>query len=141
MNPDGHLDHVELYVSNLSQSAEFWGWLLARLDYEEYQSWAQGQSWRHPLSGTYLVIVQADERFLDPEYHRCRVGLNHLAFQVASPGHVDDLTNELKKRGATLLYADWHPHAGGPGTYAVFFEDPDRIKVEVVARMKREATR
>jgi hypothetical protein len=26
-----------------------------------------------------------------------------------------------------------HPYAGGTDHYAVYFEDPDRIKVEVVA--------
>jgi len=30
-----------------------------------------------------------------------------------------------------ILYADRHPHAGGPDSYAVFFEDPERIKVEL----------
>jgi hypothetical protein len=29
--------------------------------------------------------------------------------------------------------ADKHPHAGGPASYAVFFEDPERIKVELTA--------
>jgi catechol 2,3-dioxygenase-like lactoylglutathione lyase family enzyme len=33
----------------------------------------------------------------------------------------------------TILYQDRHPHAGGENYYAVFFEDPDRIKVELVA--------
>lgn len=30
-------------------------------------------------------------------------------------------------------YEDRHPYAGGPDYYAVFFEDPDRMKVEIVA--------
>ena len=31
------LHHVEIYVSNLSKSVEFWGWLLPELGYEQYQ--------------------------------------------------------------------------------------------------------
>jgi len=46
---------------------------------------------------------------------------------------VDELTAELKTRGVNILYADSHPHAGGEDYYAVFFEDPDRMKVEIVA--------
>lgn len=78
-------------------------------------------------------FVQAEERFLDIPYHRCRVGLNHLAFYAKSRNHVDDMTERLKERGVHILYQDKHPFAGGDNYYAVFFEDPDRIKVELVA--------
>ncbi len=60
-------------------------------------------------------------------------GLNHLAFHAASRAQVDDVTVKLKARGVPILYADRHPYAGGPDYYAVFFEDPDRMKVEVTA--------
>ncbi|WP_029099360.1 VOC family protein [Brevibacillus thermoruber] len=125
------LHHVELYVSDLRRSAAFWGWLLEQLGYEPFQEWENGVSWR--CGETYLVFVQAEERFLDIPYHRCRVGLNHLAFHARSRRQVDALTEELRRRGVTILYEDRHPHAGGPDHYAVYFEDPDRIKVEVVA--------
>jgi catechol 2,3-dioxygenase-like lactoylglutathione lyase family enzyme len=125
------LHHVELYVSDLRRSAAFWSWLLEQLGYEPFQEWENGVSWR--CGETYLVFVQAEERFLDIPYHRCRVGLNHLAFYARSRRQVDALTEELRRRGVTILYEDRHPHAGGPDHYAVYFEDPDRIKVEVVA--------
>lgn len=127
----GCLHHVELYVSDLDRSIAFWGWFLESLGYKLYQSWEQGRSWR--LYDTYLVFVQTEPRFLDVPYHRCRVGLNHLAFHARSREHVDEVTAELKRRGVSILYHDRHPRAGGEGSYAVFFEDPDRIKVELVA--------
>jgi catechol 2,3-dioxygenase-like lactoylglutathione lyase family enzyme len=127
----GALHHVELYVSNLEQSAAFWGWLLQRLGWAPYQHWAQGRSWRH--DATYIVLVQVAERFRSPPYHRCRTGLNHLAFHAASRATIDDLTRALRERGTKILYEDRHPFAGGPDHYAVYFEDPERIKVEVVA--------
>lgn len=43
------------------------------------------------------------------------------------------MTERLKERGVHILYQDKHPFAGGDNYYAVFFEDPDRIKVELVA--------
>lgn len=76
------LHHVELYVSDLRRSAAFWSWLLEQLGYEPFQEWENGVSWR--CGETYLVFVQAEERFLDIPYHRCRVGLNHLAFHARS---------------------------------------------------------
>ncbi|WP_255193384.1 VOC family protein [Natronobeatus ordinarius] len=127
----GLLHHVELYASDLEASAEFWGWLLGELGYEEYQCWEDGQSWKR--GPTYLVLVRADERFRDAEYHRRRPGLNHLAFHASSRDHVDELTDGLRARGAPILYEDDHPYAGGTDHYAVYAEDPERIKVEVVA--------
>lgn len=125
------LHHIEIYVSDLAKSCRFWGWLLEELGYEEYQRWEKGQSWKQ--GDTYLVFVQTEERFLDVTYHRCRVGLNHLAFHAKSREHVDIVTEKLREMGAPILYEDKHPYAGGEDYYAVFFEDPDRMKVELVA--------
>ncbi|MBT2218653.1 VOC family protein [Virgibacillus dakarensis] len=127
----GLLHHIEIYVSDLARSIEFWGWLLEELGYIPFQSWESGRSWK--LGSTYLVFVQVEERFLDIPYHRCRVGLNHLAFHASSRQHVDELTIKLKNKEIDILYQNAHPFAGGDDHYAVYFEDPDRIKVELVA--------
>jgi catechol 2,3-dioxygenase-like lactoylglutathione lyase family enzyme len=130
------LHHVEIYVSNLEKSIEFWSWLLTELGYEQYQKWELGISWKY--QETYLVFVQAEERYLDVPYHRCRVGLNHLAFHARSREQVDEITETLIKKEIPILYREKHPYAGGPEYYAVFFEDPDRIKVELVAPSFKE---
>ncbi len=127
----GFLHHIELYVSNLKRSIDFWGWFLDELGYEPFQEWESGRSWR--MGEMYMVFVQAETRFLDIPYHRGRVGLNHLAFHAASRQQVDEITRKLRSRGVTILYADKHPFAGGKDHYAVYFEDPDRMKVELVA--------
>lgn len=128
MNP---LHHLELYVSRLDKSETYWGWLLPELGFTPFQHWEKGRSWRH--GDFYLVIVQTEERFQDVSYHRCRTGLNHLAFRVPKRADVDWLTQEVKKRGMPVLYEDRHPFAGGPDHYALYTEDPDRIKVEIAA--------
>ena len=129
--PKGLLHHIELYVSNLNRSIDFWSWFLGELGYSLFQEWESGQSWK--MGDTYIVFVQTEERFLDIPYHRCRVGLNHLAFHAESREHVDDMTMKLKDKGINVLYTNQHPFAGGDDYYAVYFEDPDRIKVELVA--------
>jgi catechol 2,3-dioxygenase-like lactoylglutathione lyase family enzyme len=127
----GYLHHIELYVSNLKRSIDFWGWFLDELGYEPFQEWESGRSWR--MGEMYIVFVQAETRFLDIPYHRGRVGLNHLAFHAASRQQVDEIARKLRGRGVTILYADKHPFAGGKDHYALYFEDPDRMKVELVA--------
>jgi len=54
-------------------------------------------------------------------------------FTADDRNQVNQVTDALRDRGVRILYEDRHPHAGGPDCYAVFFEDPDRIKVELVA--------
>jgi catechol 2,3-dioxygenase-like lactoylglutathione lyase family enzyme len=124
------LHHVEIYVSDLKRSSLFWGWFLETLGYTPFQSWDSGISWK--LGDTYLVFVQTEAEHLDIPYHRKRTGLNHLAFHADSRVQVDEIAVALKDRGVSILYKEKHPHAGGKN-YAVFFEDPDRVKVELVA--------
>lgn len=127
----GLVHHIEINVSDLQVSLLFWSWFLEKLGYAPYQEWDQGKSWK--LGETYIVFVQTREKYLDIPYHCCRTGLNHLAFHAHSRQEVDEMTNALTDRGIHILYADRHPFAGGVDYYAVFFEDPDRIKVELVA--------
>jgi len=126
------LHHVEVNVSNLEKSVDFGGWLLPELGYEPYQSWPEGRSWRN--ADTYIVFVQADPRYSNYGLHRKRPGLNHLAFWARSPEQVEGLPDQLKERGIKVLYTDRAADAvGAPGSYSLFFEDPDRIKVEVIS--------
>ena len=127
----GQLHHVEIYVSDLKITKEFWGWFLGDLGYFVANEWSEGISYQ--LGNTYLVFVQTENEFLGETYHRKRTGLNHLAFHADSRETVDTFWRKLKEKGCQILYEDKHPFAGGPNYYAVFFEDPDRIKVELVA--------
>ena len=127
----GKLHHVEIYVKDLDVSKAFWGWLLEELGYSVSQQWEQGIS--YIFDKTYIVFVQVEKKHLDVPYHRCRAGLNHLAFHGGTRAFVDDITSKLRDRGVNILYENQHPYAGGPDYYAVFFEDPDRMKVEITA--------
>ncbi len=126
----GSLHHVEIYVSDLENSRLFWSWLLEKLGYVLFQEWREGFSYL--LEDTYLVFVQTEEKYRDVPFHRCRTGLNHLAFHVQDQQEVDVFSRLLKEKQIPILYEDRHPHAGGEDSYIVFFEDPDRIKVELV---------
>lgn len=129
---DGTLHHIEIYVSDLKKTIQFWKWLLTKkFSYKIAAKWNSGINFK--LGATYIVFVQTEKKHLDNSYHRKKTGLNHLAFHCSSRQFVDMLTKELKKRKVTILYEDKHPFAVAPDYYAVFFEDPDRIKVEVVA--------
>lgn len=128
---NGQFHHIEINVSDLTKSTQFWTWLLTKkFSYSIFQTWNKGISFQ--LEGMYLVFVQTDEKHIDTKYNRKNTGLNHIAFHCDSREFVDALTKELKEKNITILYPDKHPFAGGKDHYAVYFEDPDRIKVEVI---------
>ena len=126
----GTLHHVELWVPDLDRAVASWGWLLASLGYKPFQDWPAGQSWR---SGpTYIVVEQSPARTA-LRHDRCRPGMNHLAFHVATPAMLDELTADAQRNGWRLMFADRHPHAGGDQHYAAYLENDDGFEVELVA--------
>lgn len=126
------LHHVELYVSNLTRSQAVWAPLLAHLAYARTRSWPGGFTLEGP-SRPYLTFVQVPAKHAHRPYHRCAAGLNHLAFQVSTRAKVDALRAHCLEAGLPLLYDDRYPFATGPDYYALFVEDPDRMKLEFVA--------
>jgi catechol 2,3-dioxygenase-like lactoylglutathione lyase family enzyme len=80
--------------------------------------------------GSSLGLRQATTESEGP-YDRYRVGLHHIAFEVASRAAVDERAEWLRVNGAEIEsgpQAYWYQ----PGYYAVFFYDPDGLKLELV---------
>jgi catechol 2,3-dioxygenase-like lactoylglutathione lyase family enzyme len=126
------LHHVELYVSDLERSVQFWTPLMKMLGYTS-EPWSGGMNYVRSEVDAYICLLPAAREHLAAGYHRQRIGLNHLAFRAGSRAQVDRIAAWIQDAGHVLLYQDRHPFAGGPGYYALFCEDPDRIKLEVKA--------
>jgi glyoxylase I family protein len=62
---------------------------------------------------------------------RYAIGLHHLAFEALSREVVDAVAAWLRKEGGEIEGAPGERDYS-PGYYAVFFFDPDGIKLEVV---------
>lgn len=123
------IHHIELNVADLGASRKFYDRLMPLLGFTLYQEWPEGFSYRK--GSGYIVFVQTAEEFLEVVYHRKSAGLNHLAFHAPSTVEVDAITEKMRQSGVKILYPDRHPYAGGNKTYAVFMEDPDRLKIEI----------
>jgi catechol 2,3-dioxygenase-like lactoylglutathione lyase family enzyme len=125
----GTLHHIELWVPSLTRSEVSWGWLLGELGYGPDGEWPGGKSWK--AGDTSIVLEQSPARIV-VRHDRLRPGMNHLAFYVASHAEVDKLAEMAPQHGWQLLFADEHPHAGGPDHYAAYLEDRDGYEVELV---------
>jgi RimJ/RimL family protein N-acetyltransferase/catechol 2,3-dioxygenase-like lactoylglutathione lyase family enzyme len=129
--PDGAgpLHHVELWVPDLPRAEASLGWLLRALGWSEHQRWSRGASWK--LGRTYVVVEDSPDR--RGGHDRTAAGLNHLALHAGSSGEVEALVAESAAHGWRLMFADRHPHAGGPDQYAAYLENTDGFEVELVA--------
>ena len=78
-----------------------------------------------------MGLEESPDLLAEVPYDRRRAGLNHLAL-TADRSIVDGLAADGPAHGWELLFADRHPHAGGPDTYAVYLQDAAGFEVEVV---------
>ncbi len=129
MNKVPLLSHIELNVSDYAKSIQFYGHILIPLGWKRlvcqknHTVFSDGQM--------KIVLAPVEEKYSTSTYHRKRVGLNHLAFYASSQKFVDEYIEKvLKPCKISCLYAD--ESKGDETYYSIFFEDPDRIKIEVV---------
>ena len=123
--------HVQLNVADAKVSGPFYRELLG---YFEYRVTLGADDILGMSNGTTdFWIIQAPAERVAAGFHRKDPGLNHVAFRVGGREDVDRFRDEfLKARGIAALYGGPREYPEyRPGYYAVFFEDPDRLKLEV----------
>ncbi|MEO6939468.1 MAG: VOC family protein [Candidatus Kapaibacterium sp.] len=122
--------HIEINVSDLIRSLAFYRMLAEFISSGTLEEHTNAFSWK--FDGWYLWVNQTQEKFLDRTYHRKTTGLDHLAFRLNSKEEILALEQHLILRGIPILSkADNY----GPNYFAVFFEDPDRFKLEFGANL------
>jgi len=130
MSNRGSVHHLELWVADLNEAIESWGWLLERLGYQLSDQWTNGRSWhQHQM---YIVLEAGPDRVV-ARHDRLRPGLNHVAFFAGSRSEVDAIVTEAHDHGWNLLFPDRHPFAGGSTTYTGYLENSAGFEVELVA--------
>jgi len=79
-----------------------------------------------------IGILNARGEHADRTHDRYSPGLHHIAWNAASREDVDAMHEHLLRIGATILDAPAAYPQYGPTYYAVFFADPDGLKLEYV---------
>jgi glyoxylase I family protein len=125
--------HVDLVVSSIERSLPFYRELLAPLGFHrigEVEGERGETIWYLSGPGSSIGLREAQtER--EPPYDRYAVGLHHLALEAPSRAAVDERADWLRSRGAEIESGP-EEYAYSPGYYAVFFFDPDGLKLELV---------
>jgi glyoxylase I family protein len=131
------VDHLDLVVTDLERSLEFYNGLLGPLGFTRNSEIAGERGERVVyVGGAGGASVSLREALSDAHatpYDRYAVGLHHLAFGVAGREVVDERAAWLRERGAEIESGP-EEYGYSPGYYAVFFYDPDGIKLEILHR-------
>lgn len=128
--------HIQVNVSDSKVSFPFYKDFLGYLDYKIS---FEDETTLGTTNGTCDVwVIQTDGKYKVNKYNRKNTGLNHISFGVYSKEDVDTFVKEfLIPRNIKQLYESPKEFKEyQEGYYAVYFEDPDRIKIEVVYKGK-----
>ena len=125
--------HVDLVVSSIERSLTFYRELLAPLGFHRIGEVVgeRGETiWYLSGPGSSIGLREAQSEREQP-LDRYEVGLHHLALEASSRAAVDERASWLRSHGAEIESGP-EEYGYSPGYYAVFFFDPDGIKLEIV---------
>ena len=124
--------HVDLVVSSIERSLPFYTQLLGPLGFHTV-SQVEGERgetiWYIGGSGTAVGLRKSLSE--SEPYDRYRVGLHHLAFEADSRAQVDERADWVRTQRVEIE-SEPQEYTYIPGYYAVFFYDPDGLKLEIV---------
>lgn len=133
--PRGFVHHIDLTVRDVNASAAFYDAVLGFMGYTRSHQDARGIDWDLTDTRTgfcSIGIKSAEEDGATRAHDRYSPGLHHLAWSAENRDDVDRLFALLLDFGATVLDAPAAYPQYGPSYYAVFFADPDGLKLEYV---------
>ncbi len=124
----GSINHIGLTVSDMARSADFYEAFLTHLGFARVDDTPKHILWAGP--GGALGISPMRPALADREHDRYAVGMHHLAFHAPSRADIDAAFTKLQAMGAEITDAPAE-YDYLPGYYAVYFLDPDGIKLEL----------
>ena len=133
------IDHIQITVKDFSAAEMFYDKLMPILGFDLSRK-SKGKvpahefdviEYAHP--NLIFGINSPREKYKDENVHRRRPGsVHHIAFRAGSREEIDRLYPEIKNAGANIIEPPKFYPQHGESYYALFFKDPDGIKLEIV---------
>jgi len=133
------IDHLAIRVSDLERSKAFYDQVLGFLgftiewEFDRVIGWTNGD--------TLFWITEADAQGRKHKHRTGDVGYHHYAFELAAREDVDALYAFLLDQAVTIVDAPADYPDYGEGYYAVYFLDPDDLKLEVMFFLEKQKRR
>jgi catechol 2,3-dioxygenase-like lactoylglutathione lyase family enzyme len=130
----GFVNHLRLSVSDIAAADRFYDPLMRCLGFSRAPRDDGGLAWgTMDASGRMQWLILTPSPVGLPRLRQTDTapGLHHIAFNARDRAHVDRVHDMLRQQSAEILEPpgeyDDEPHC-----YAVFFRDPDGVKLEVL---------
>lgn len=124
------IDHIYLSVTDQEKSEAFYDNVMERLGLKKGDKAIHGERHAHYLAPNFQLTLRPARSGLHDPY---TPGLHHLCFQARTPADVDECFRLLTDGGFEPTAPQHYPEYN-PEYYAIFFQDPDGIRLEIVAR-------
>lgn len=124
------IDHLYVAVSDLARSEAFYDPVMELLGFKKGDREIAGEPHAHYFNPWLQYTLRPARGGSHDPYSP---GLHHLCFQVRDRSSVDHAERELGRLGVEVTPARLYPEYSDD-YYAIFFRDPDGIRLEVVAR-------
>jgi glyoxylase I family protein len=131
------LDHLDLVVTSLERSLPFYQELLGLTEASEIVG-ERGEKvvyisrpGEEPAGNFSIGLREKQSDAHATPYDRYGVGVHHVAFEVESREAVDERAAWLRAQGAEIESGP-EEYDYSEGYYAVFFYDPDGLKLELM---------
>ncbi len=121
------LGHLKLSVRDFGASRTFYARLFDTLEFKQISDKGQSAGWV-TKDGFGIWIAQAE--ILEPKHVFSAPGFHHLCVKASSESQVDQIYDLVKGEIQIFNPPKKYPEYT-PDYYAVFFADPDGMKIEV----------
>ena len=122
------IDHLVISVSDFERSRDFYTKVLGALrfklkyQYSDMAGWSNGK--------TLFWIAEADAEGKTHPHRKGNIGFHHYAFELSKRADVDEFYEALKKYDVEVPDPPDDYYEGG--YYAVYFLDPDGLRMEAM---------
>ena len=128
------IHHLDLVVASIERSLPFYRELLAPLGWKDVSE-VEGERgetiWYIWGPGTSIGLREKRSEARAVPYDRYAIGLHHVCLEVESRAVVEERARWLRAQGFEIESGP-EEYDYLPGYYAVFFYDPDGLKLELV---------
>ena len=132
---DLSVDHIYLTVTDFERSRKFYDRLMKAVGFKKGTSPIGDEPHCHYFNRNFQLSIRPARR-RSARHDSYSAGLHHLCMRVASDAAVDEVARRLRAMKIAIVGPRrWPEYA--PDYYAVFFNDPDGIRLEVMNHLAR----
>ena len=122
------IDHIYITVSDMTRSEAYYDAVMGLLSFRKGSSIIADDRHCHYYNRHFGFSLRPAREHRDHDPYT--PGLHHFCFRVENNAAVERFAQEMEQLGLAVSEPDYHPEYA-PDYYAVFFSDPDGVRLEV----------